>query len=85
MAESGLTVTIGAVLFTAFVAGSKGQPGGVLLGQPVGWTVLRLMMLVAFAATVGLGWTCWRRRATASTAQQRRVGLLLAAGVLLGP
>ncbi|MFD2765937.1 alpha/beta hydrolase family protein [Micromonospora eburnea] len=81
----GLVTALGSAGYVVFIVVAQGQPGTALLGQPLAWLLLRLLLVGAFVSATLLARSAWRGRAALAGPQRLRVGLLLAGSVMLLP
>lgn len=86
LAATGLITTIGFVGYVFFLlATGANLVGPVVLGDPIPWLVLRILVVATIAATV-VTTVQWRRHGhRADRCHRIRLGLLVTAGVVLVP
>jgi len=86
LAATGLTTTLGFLMYALFmIVTAANIVGPVLGGRPIPWLILQLLAVATVAATftTALAWRRQHRNLTG--AQHVRLGLLVAAGVLFLP
>lgn len=82
LAGLGPVTIAGNLLYILFLLMTAAKvTGPVLLGQPLVWLVLRLLIIVTVLTTGLLGFRMWRRHHPVGV----RLGLLVAGGVLFVP
>jgi hypothetical protein len=86
LAATGLATTTGALTYIFFtMATAANIIGPVLIGRPIPWLVLQLLAVATVAATVSTAVSWHRHRRNLTHADQARLGLLAAAGLLFIP
>jgi dienelactone hydrolase len=86
LAVTGLATAVGLYLYLAFLLETGGNVvGPVVAGRPLPWLALQLASLAALVATVAVAVRWWPIRRDTPRCDRVRLGLLLAAGVVLAP
>ena len=86
LAATGLANALGLMAYLLFVLETAGTiVGPIVAGRPVPWLVLQLLAYTALLATILTAAVSWRFRHDMSGGPRARLGLLLAAGIVLVP
>ena len=86
LAATGLTTTMGFLIYTFFMMATAANIiGPVLGGRPIPWLILQLLAVATVAATLATAATWRRQRRNLTRAHHVRLGLLVAAGLLFLP
>ncbi|MFC4104886.1 alpha/beta hydrolase family protein [Micromonospora zhanjiangensis] len=83
---TGLAAALGVTGYVCWVVADQARSiGGTVLGQPVPWLLLRLLLVLALVSAVITGLTGWRRRTQLSVGHRLRLAAVTAGGLLLLP
>jgi hypothetical protein len=83
---AGLATVSGFVMYFLFmVVTAANLVGPVFVGRPVPWLVLQLLAGIAVVTTIATAWIWWIHRDEVTGGGRIRLGLLLAAGMVLVP